>query len=187
MQCGIQTQVTREPGGTTLGEELRQVLLRKDGDIPCPRAELLLYEAIRAQHVDKLIRPSLNLGKWVLCDRYTSSTVAFQGGGRGISRSQVDLLNSFATNNLEADLTILLDLSVQTSQQRRTKRADEIGVEQDRFEEEGSKFHQAIRDSYLEQAKAKPEKWFIVDATLSPDQVFQSVLIELKRRKWLES
>ena len=103
--------LTREPGGTEVGDALREIILKKQANAPVARAELLMYEASRAQHVELVIKPSLAKKKWVLCDRFSASSVAFQGGGRSISIEQVVWLNQFATDNLIPDLTVLLDLS----------------------------------------------------------------------------
>ena len=136
---------TREPGGTPLAEELREIILRNEGEAPCPRAELLLYEAARAQHVNKFIKPSLDENKWVICDRFTASTFAFQKGGRSLNETDIHWLNSFATDGLKADISILLDLPVEVSKQRTNQRVEATGVEKDRFELEADDFHQKVR------------------------------------------
>ena len=133
--------ITREPGGTALGEEMRELLLRMDNAIPTPRCELLIYEAARAQHVDEVIRPALERGEWVLCDRFTASTVAFQSGGRELELSTIDFLNDFATGGLKPHLTIYIDISVDESESRKHQRSLELDVEQDRFEQEKKDFH----------------------------------------------
>src|SRR6185312_272345 len=112
---GESVLVSREPGGSELGEEIRKLLLRISHDEPVPRAELLLYEAARAQHVEKIIRPALQRGEWVLCDRYSASSIAFQSGGRGLSRDKIDWLNDFATSQLKPALWVLLDLSTESA------------------------------------------------------------------------
>jgi dTMP kinase len=127
--------VSREPGGTILGQALRDLLLHPPGEAaPVPRAELLLYAADRAQHVETVLRPALEAGDWVLCDRFTGSTLAYQGHGRGLSTALIDTLESIATANLKADLTLWLDLSVDESIQRRS------GQPGDRIESEGNEF-----------------------------------------------
>ncbi len=148
----INSVVTREPGGTELGEEIRQLLLRTDAQAPVPRAELFLYQAGRAQHVDLVIRPALARGDWVLCDRFYASTSAFQCGGRGLDRAQVDPLNRLAVGGCEPQLTVLLDLSVEESARRRAHREQSSGVQADRFEREKLAFHQRVRDFYLQLA-----------------------------------
>ncbi|MCB0414967.1 MAG: dTMP kinase [Bdellovibrionales bacterium] len=185
-QREISYLVTREPGGTPLAEEIRHLLLKIDQDPPVARTELLLYQASRAQHVEKVIRPQLERGGWVLCDRYTYSSLAFQAGGRGLEEGSISWLNNYATQGLEAHLVILLDLTVEESQRRQMKRCQEKGVELDRFEQEKEQFHIKVRDHYLKQAGANSERWLIVDATLSPDEILHRVLTELRSRQWLD-
>ena len=119
--------MTREPGGTPLAEDIRNLLLRREGEAPVARTEVLLYQASRAQHVDQVIEPALKDGKWVLCDRFYASTVAFQCFARGLDRKQIDFLNMYATNNRIPDLTVLLDLPVQESLSRIEQRNLTLG------------------------------------------------------------
>lgn len=173
--------VTREPGGTPLGEEIRNLLLKPGLTAPVSRAELLLYEAGRAQHVEHLIEPALQRGEWVLCDRFTASTLAFQCGGRGLDETQVQWLNQYATHGREPDLTVLLEVSVATAESRRSDRTEE-----DRFEMEKSEFHQRVHDHYHKQVSANPEKWFVLKGeNQTPEQLVKTFFIELKRRNWL--
>lgn len=174
--------ITREPGGTTLSEELRQIILRRDLESPSPRTELLLYEAARAQHVDLLIRPQLKEGKWVLCDRFTASSIAFQAGGRLIDRSQVEWLNSFATENLEPALTVLLDLPYEEAKKRQEKRFEAHAEQPDRMEAEARDFHERVRASFLEQAKQGGKKWLVLSALQSPEDLLENLLLALKER-----
>lgn len=176
---------TREPGGTPLGDEIRNMILRKEGPAPVSRAELLLYEASRAQHVEQVIRPKLASGVWVLCDRFTASSVAFQGGGRDISESDVVSLNNFATGNLKPDLTILLDLSVEESRRRRQGRGAQNGEEEDRIESEADSFHEKVRQSFLKQAKADNQGWLVLNAQETPQVLFQQLVQALHERKIL--
>jgi len=178
---------TREPGGTPLGKDIRHLILRKEGSAPTPRTELLLYEASRAQHVDCIIAPALREGKWVLCDRFSASSVAFQAGGRAISIPEVEWLNRFATENRTPDLTILLDLSVEGSRQRRQIRALALGETEDRIESEKDDFHGRVRQSFLEQAQQSPQGWLVLDASLSVDDLEQVLLKELEQRGFWES
>lgn len=173
---------TREPGGTELAEELRQIILRTTGETPEPKTELLLYEAARAQHVEKKIRPALEQKQWVICDRFTASTYAFQKGGRGLSESDIHWLNEFATSGLQPKLSILLDLPVEVSKARMEKRVNETGVEKDRFEEEKEDFHNKVREAYLEIAKSKPDAWLVLDATKKPAEVKADFFAGLKDR-----
>ncbi len=193
--------VTREPGGTPLGDSIRDLILRANqiegtegtvGSVPCARTELLLYEASRAQHVDLVIKPALQTQKWVLCDRYTASSVAFQGGGRDIEMSEVEWLNGFATGGLNPDLTVLLDLSVDEARRRQKKRELSTGQAADRIESERDDFHERVRKSFLEQAAKHNaqlntqgntqgnSEWLVLDATLSPQILFKQLEIKLK-------
>lgn len=177
---------TREPGGTQVGDQLRQIILSKSEEAPTPRTELLLYEASRSQHVDLVIRPALNRKEWVLCDRFSASSVAFQAGGRKISEEQVHWLNTFATDSLKPDLNILLDLTVVESQQRRQKRAKEMNEAEDRIESEEEAFHQRVREGFLKQADQNPKEWLVLDASKSPEALFKILMNELITvRKWL--
>lgn len=178
---GQSVVVTREPGGSALGEEIRRLLLEVGPDAPQPKAELLLYQAARAQHVDLVIRPALERGDWVICDRYTSSSLAFQCGGRGIEESGVRWLNQFATDGLEADLTVLLKVSVAVSEQRRSGR--EFA---DRFEQEKSEFHQRVHDHYLKQVASAANKWLVLNGeNQSPQALAAQLKQDLEARKWL--
>lgn len=177
---------TREPGGTELAEEIRHLLIRTEKESPVPRTELLLYEASRAQHVEKVIRPALETQKWVICDRFTASTVAFQSGGRNIDSSAINWLNDFATNNLSPDLTVLLDLTVEESRKRLKGRTDATGVEHDRFEREADDFHNRVRESYLKQAQLNSNKWLVLDSSQPTQQLAEKLLLKLKEKKWLD-
>ncbi|MBC7457833.1 MAG: dTMP kinase, partial [Bdellovibrionaceae bacterium] len=156
---------------------------------PTARTELLMYQASRAQHVDLIIRPALNEKKWVLCDRFSASSVAFQGGGRGISKEQGEWLNHFSTNDLAPDLTVLLDLSVEESKNRRSKRSDQTGSEDDRIESEKDDFHQRVRIAFVNQAresqKAGKNNWLVLNAALAPDELFKILLTDLRTRGWI--
>jgi dTMP kinase len=176
---------TREPGGTALGDELRNIILRTEGASPTPRTELLLYEASRAQHVDQVIRPALQRGQWVLCDRFSASSIAFQAGGREISEQWVEKLNEFATGGLQAALTVLLDLSVEESLRRRSQRQAKQGNGADRIESEADSFHERVRQSFLRQAEQQPEQWLVLDAALTPAQLLENLLRHLRDLQWL--
>lgn len=180
---GQEVLISREPGGVPLSEELRPVLLRRGQEAPCPRTEILLYEACRAQHVDSLLKPALDQGKWVICDRYYASTVAFQAYARGLERKSVDWLNNFAVDGIHPDLTVLLDISVEDSQQRLSCRGDE----KDRLEGESLDFHERVRQGYLEQAQDAAESWLVLDARKPLEDLLAAVMRDLLERKWLES
>ena len=185
-QAQIQVHRTREPGGTPLGEEIREIIVRrKPGYVPCAKTELLLYEAIRAQHVEETIKPYLAKNIWVLSDRFAASSVAFQAGGRTLEIQDVVNLNHFATSGLTPDLTFLLDLSVEESRQRRQQRAFAIGEKEDRIEAEADQFHERVRQSFLTQAKADGDRWHILDAKLSTAAMLEKVMNQLRLKKWL--
>ena len=156
--------VTREPGGTALGQALRQLLLHPPGEAaPEPTAELLLYAADRAQHVEQTIRPALERGDWVLSDRFAGSTAAYQGHGRGLSMALIGQLEAIATGGLAADLTLWLDVPLAESIRRRGDRPA------DRIEASGQAFLQRVADGFG--ALAAQRAWQRVDASQSPDQV----------------
>lgn len=183
---GFTTVVTREPGGTDVGDQLRDLILKKSSQPPTPRTELLMYQASRAQHVDLVIRPALSEKKWVLCDRFSASSVAFQGGGRGISNEQVDWLNRFSTDNLTPHLTVLLDLSIEESRQRRSRRSGQTGAEDDRIESEKDEFHERVRQSFLVQAQKSPKDWLVLNASQSPEKLFEILIQDLKKRGYVK-
>ena len=151
--------LTHEPGGTVLGNEIRKSLKKKQGSPVSAQAELLLFVASRAQLVAKVIRPALAEGKIVICDRFAHSTLVYQGYGRGLNLTTVEMVNNVATQNLKPDLTILLDISPEQGLARKR------GLK-DRFELEGSSFHQRVREGYLKEATAEPDRWLVIDATL---------------------
>ena len=161
---------TREPGGTDLGLELRQIVLHRRGHI-APRAEALLYAADRAHHVEMLVRPALDRGEVVLQDRYVDSSVAYQGAGRVLGGDEVRELSVWATGGLTPDLTVLLDLDPQVGRSR----LDAAEKSYDRLESEAAAFHGRVRDAYLEIARAEPERFLVVDATLPVDDVASAV------------
>jgi dTMP kinase len=152
---------TREPGGTDLGLELRQIVLHRRGHI-APRAEALLYAADRAHHVETLVRPALDRGEVVLQDRYVDSSVAYQGAGRVLGGDEVRELSVWATGGLTPDLTVLLDLDPQVGRSR----LDAAEKSWDRLESEAAAFHGRVRDAYLAIARAEPARFLVVDATL---------------------
>jgi len=179
---GLGFVISREPGGTELGVEIRQMLLRVKGDAPVPLAEALLYQADRAQHVERLIRPALDAGKWVLSDRFAASSLAFQAAGRHLQKEQIEWLNKFSTGGLEPDLYVLLDLTVEESLRRLSGRAQEA----DRFELEHKDFHQKVRDAYLQLAAKNPKQWLVLSAADKPADLLNRLLSALKERQWLD-
>lgn len=176
-QRGVDVWVTREPGGTELGEEIRQLLLGHRHDGMSDETELLLMFAARAEHLGKEIRPRLQAGQWVLCDRFTDATYAYQGGGRGIPESRIAPLEQWVQGDLRPDVTILLDapLSVAFS------RVNQRGATQDRFEKQKEAFFTQVRQCYLDRAAREPNRFRVVDAsrTLNEVQLDLSVLTKL--------
>ena len=165
---GYKTLFTREPGSKGLGIKLREILLNYDGEVS-PTCESFLFLADRAQHVDCIIKPALEEGVIVLCDRHTDSTVAYQGYGRGLDLEQIHNLNNIATSGLKPDLTIVLDVDVETSQKR-------VGAEKDRMESAGIEFFERVRKGFLEIAKQEPERVKVVDSTQTIEEIHQQIL-----------
>lgn len=157
---GIQCLVTREPGGTPLAEEIREVLIKNRDEIVVSETELLLMFAARAQHLHQKIMPALSEGKWVISDRFTDATYAYQSGGRGVLASKVGLLENFVQGDLRPDLTLLLDAPPEVGMARARGRG-----QLDRFEEEKSAFFDRVRHNYLSRAMAEPKRFKVVDAT----------------------
>lgn len=170
--AGIPWIKTREPGGTPLAEAIRNLLLASNVDAPSDLAELLLMFAGRAQHLDKVIRPALDKGTWVICDRFTDASYAYQGGGRGQSEITLEILEHLVHKDLQPDLTLLLDMSVEEA----SKRVDSRGEKRDRFEQEELEFFQRVRDGYLSRAHQHPLRFRVVDASQSLSQVQEQVL-----------
>ena len=162
---GRKTLWTREPGGAELGKELRKILLHYDGYV-APECEAFLFLADRAQHVETVIKPAVDSGMIVLCDRYTDSTVAYQGYGKGIDITRINYLNDLATGKFYPDLTLVFDVDSEIAQKR-------VGADKDRMESEGSGFHQKVRYGYLRLAEEYPYRIKIINANNSIEQVFE--------------
>ncbi|MDB9303295.1 MULTISPECIES: dTMP kinase [Cyanophyceae] len=174
---GISVVVTREPGGTELGLHLRRLLLEKVENQPIAEVtELLLYAADRSQHVEQELKPNLAAGKYILCDRYTDSTTAYQGYGRALNMSLINQLNYIATAGLESDLTIWLDVDVEVGLAR--KQGDKF----DRIEQETIDFHRRVQQGYSELAASYPSRIIRVDGSLSQAAV-QEIIQEILREK----
>jgi dTMP kinase len=159
--------LTEEPGGTPFGKRIREILLTKDRFEPCAQAELLLFTADRAQHVREVIKPALETGKVVLCDRFVDATVAYQGFGRGMDIELIQTLNTFSTGALRPDLTLLFDLPVEMGLMRVKARTATKGLNaiDDRFEGEETAFHRKVREGYLQAAACEPDRFRIIDAS----------------------
>lgn len=174
ISAGKELVITREPGGTELGEVLRKVLLDAKQQSMCDDTELLLMFAARAQHLEEVIKPALAKGIWVLCDRFTDATYAYQGGGRGIEMSRIAQLEQWVQGDLRPDMTLILDLPVELGLERAGKRSAP-----DRFELEKSSFFQKVRNTYLSRAAAQPDRYHVIDASPAINEVqlsIQSVL-----------
>lgn len=174
---GLPVLATAEPGGTPLGLKIREILLNRRSWNIGAEAELLLFAAARAQHVTETIIPALNGGKWVLCDRYTDATVAYQGFGRGINTELIRMINGFSSRGLEPELTIIFDLPVEEGLRRARQRAAGSDPEraEDRFEQEEVNFHRQVRDGYLQLVREAPHRFRIVKATGSPAEIEREV------------
>ncbi len=169
-ESGLLIVKTREPGGTKIGDQIREVLVRMDNTELHPRTEILLFLAARAQLVEELIIPSLQEGKIILCDRYGDSTLAYQGYGHGLDLDTLRAMLHFATGGLKPDLTILLDVDVMTGLKRK-----KIKEEWNRLDAFELSFHERVRDGYHILAGQEPERWKIVDATQEPEQVQKEI------------
>jgi len=165
--AGYEVVVTREPGGTPVGDQIREVLMNLENVSIVPRTEILLFLAARAQHVDGLIRPALAAGKIVLCDRFGDSTLAYQGYGHDIDLEILRTMLTFSTGGLTPDLTLLLDIPVQAGLERKL----DNGTEWNRLDAYAEAFHQRVHDGYHKLAKAEPERWVVIDATKSKKEV----------------
>jgi len=174
--------VTREPGGTDLGRELRTVLLNKSSLNISVRAEVLLFLADRAQHVGEIIRPALERGVVVLCDRYADATIAYQGFGRGYDVEELLGLTNYASEMLIPDATVLFDVPPETGIQRVNGRVppQDAPEGEDRFEGERLSFHQRVREGYLWLAEREPDRFYIIDGTGSVDEVHAAVCATLE-------
>jgi dTMP kinase len=168
---GVELVLTREPGGSQLGEDIRQLLLQVTEEQVCPMAELLLIFAARAQHINDLVEPALAAGKWVLCDRFTDATYAYQSGGRGIDHKTVAALENLVQGPLRPDYTILLDAPVDTGMARARGRG-----ELDRFEQEELAFFERIRATYLQLAEHSSGRYRLIDASQPLAKVQQQLL-----------
>ena len=168
-EAGISVRLTREPGGTALGEMLREWILHGEHGRLSAEVEALLMFAARAQHLDEVIRPALAAGNWVVCDRFTDATFAYQGGGRGADMTFLEQLASGVQQGLRPDLTVLLDAPVDVGMARIADRAH------DHFEREQHEFFDRVRSCYLERAAAEPDRFRVVDASQPQDDVIAAI------------
>ena len=165
-KLGIEYIVTREPGVTLYAEKIRQLLLLREVEELHPDAELLLYFAGRAQHLARIIRPALSAGKWVICDRFTDATYAYQGYGRGLSLAKISQLETLVQGDLRPDYTLLFDLPPEIGMER-VRGTREL----DRIEQETTDFFTKVRNGYLEMTKKEPKRYRVINAALSEDEV----------------
>jgi len=173
--AGIKVLLTREPGGTPRAEKIRDLLLTPS-DEPMPQmCELLLMFAARATHIDNVIRPALARGEWVICDRFTDASYAYQGGGRGVSRNYIAALESMVQGDLRPDLTLLLDAPIELAMTRARQRNADRGQSGDRFEQEQNEFFGRVRSEYLRIAQAEARRVAVIDAAQPLQVVEQAV------------
>ncbi len=180
---GIEHVVTREPGGTPLAERIRSVVLTQPAEALPPAAELLLMFAARAVHLGNLIEPSIAAGRWVLCDRFTDATFAYQGGGRGVDANSIRWLESLVQGDRRPDLTLLLDAPVELALERARRRNGSAVA--DRFESERVEFFVRVRAAYLERAAAEPQRIAVLDASQGAEVVCARILQILRERTWI--
>ncbi|MGD8352974.1 MAG: dTMP kinase [Pseudomonadota bacterium] len=182
-RTGLDPLLTREPGGTSLGVALRKVLLNPEMEDINSVAELMLFAADRAQHVSTVIKPALEEGQIVLCDRFSDATAAYQGYGRKIPLKVITAIDHLATMGIRPDMTILLDLPVEAGLNRaRTRNVESSDASETRIDEEEIVFHKRVRDGYLELLGNEPERFLLVDAMEKPEQLSETVVNALRSR-----
>jgi dTMP kinase len=175
-QKGIPCKVTREPGGSPIGEKIRKILLNPDHREMVPLSELLLYEAARSQHVKEVIGPFLKKGRVILCDRFSDATIAYQGYGRGVDLRLIKKLNRLSTQGIKPDVTFLLDCPSGVGLKRALLRNRSLrGEKEDRFEREKIQFHHRVRRGYLSIAKKEPHRVKVIDTRQGEKRVFQKI------------
>jgi dTMP kinase len=171
---GVTVVVTREPGGTPRAERIRELLLETTEEAMPPVCELLLMFAGRSTHIENVIRPALQRGIWVICDRFTDATYAYQGGGRGMNLDQIESLERWVQQDLRPDLTLLLDATVEIGARRAAARNEQRGIT-DRFEHEQKSFFERVRAAYLRRATAEPQRFAVIDASVDREAVTASI------------
>lgn len=174
-KLGIRVLLTREPGGTALAEKIRTLLKDESEDPPCDRAELLLFLAARAQLTEKVIAPALASGVWVISDRFSDSTVAYQGYGRGLPLPLIRTANDFACGEIRPDMTVLLDIDPATAEARMRRREEDTATSADRIELAGDDFHRRLREGFDEIARSEPDRVKRVDAGGTPEEVQERI------------
>lgn len=183
---GIEVVLTREPGGTLLGEAIRGLLQHDTcGEPPCPSAEVLLFGAARTQLVNNVIRPALERGAWVLSDRFFDSTYAYQGYGRGFDLGKLKMIMNFATGGLSPDMTFLLDADSRIEKERLERRIA-AGQAADRFEREADDFHERVRNGFRKLADDEPERFRVIDTSGAIEETAGRILSELSAKFGLQ-
>ena len=177
-RMGLDAVRTREPGGTDIGDQIRSVIMNMKNKSMHPRSEILLFCASRAQLVEELIRPSLAEGKFILCDRYADSTMAYQGYGHGLDRAALNSLLEFATGGLKPDLTLLFDISAEAGLRRRLSNHEEWN----RMDDYALQFHERVRNGYLEMAAADPDRWVVINADRPKEEIHEEVVSILREK-----
>ncbi len=167
-QRGIDVLVTREPGGTPLGEHLREILLNQPMHA---ETEAMLMFAARLEHIEQVIKPALKRGTWVVSDRFSDASFAYQGGGRGVALAKLEQLERWVQEDLQPDLTLLFDIPVEVARQRLLNNTRPGNASLDRFEQEKSDFFERVRQAYLARSKKFPQRFAVIDASQSPDEV----------------
>ena len=183
---GIACVLTREPGGTPLAEKIRELVLAPGTEVLPDAAELLLMFAARSTHLENFIKPQLEAGAWVVCDRFTDATYAYQGAGRGFAFDSISQLEHLVQGTMRPDLTLLLDINVAAGLERaRQRNADKGLAAADRFERERAEFFERVREGYLARAAAEPERIAVIDAAGGIDAVAGDILEALRMRQWI--
>ncbi len=180
LEQGVDVVVTREPGGTEIGEAIRHILLNKDFDAMCDDTELLLMFAARAQHIQEKIKPALAEGKWVISDRFTDATYAYQGGARGLDMARIAQIEQWVQQGFQPNLTFIFDLPVEIGMSRVLSRSQETGQVIDRFEQEKQAFFEKVRAAYLARANQSPARYKVLDASQPIDSVQQQIKTRLQ-------
>ena len=175
---GIHPFITKEPGGTKVGKQIRRILLKKTTSPPSPQTEILLYYADRNQNIKENIKPALKKGQWVISDRYWASTAAYQYGGRKTGKNLIDYLTREVCGNCQPDLWILLDIPLKESLNRLNNK--------DRFEEEKISFHRKIKIYYLKLAKSHPDQWLVLSGLKSPKELVNIILNHLTKKNLIK-
>jgi len=182
-KSGLDYTITKEPGGTNLGEKIRSILLDPDNINIHPMTELLLYAADRVQHIKEFISPMMEAGKIVICDRFCDSTTVYQGLARGIDASLIQRLNILVLEGLAPDITFVLDLDPEIGLKRAWKQIRDGSRDESetRFENEKLQFHESVRNGYLELARQEPDRFVVVNASLNPSKVREQILEHLEK------